>query len=492
MRAVLGSSTISLNNPNWQVYKTTIVSQKTEAHAKLKLTFTGHGIVTLDRVSLFPQDTWKGQANVLRKDLVQLLADLKPGFIRFPGGCIVEGRTLEQRYQWKKTIGPLESRELLINRWNNEFKHRPTPDYFQSFGLGFFEYFQLAEDIGAEPLRILGCGMACQFNTGELAPLSDMDVYLQDALDLIEFANGPIESTWGKVRATMGHPKSFQLKYLGIGNEQWGDEYFSRLTIFMDAVRKKYPEIKIITSAGPGSDGEHFDLAGRELRKLKAELVDEHYYKKPEWFLNNASRYDAYDRNSFKIFAGEYAAQSSDVVNPDNKNNWKCALAEAAYMTGLERNADVVHMTSYAHLFAHTEAWQWTPNLIWFDNLQAYGTPNHRGTHVLPTSAGGKPLTGNQSLYASSVWDETTGEIIVKLVNTAQQEQIITLEPEGAKKIAPDAKLIQMSSATDDVENSIEHPKQIVPIETTLKVKGKKIPLKLPGNSVSVLRVKTN
>ncbi len=286
----IGQTTLSFNSKDWSTYSGSLTATRTEAKAQLLITFDGNGVVEMDMISLFPQDTWMERPGGLRKDLVQFLADLKPGFVRFPGGCIVEGRTLEQRYQWKKTVGDIESREILINRWNTEFAHRTAPDYFQSFGLGFYEYFQMAEDIGAEPLPILGCGMACQFNTAELAPLDQMDPYLQDALDLIEFANGSAESKWGKIRADMGHPKPFNLKYIGVGNEQWGPDYFSRLEFFMKVIKANYPEIKIVSSAGPFSDGEHFDLATTELKRLKAEVVDEHYYKPPNWFLQNAGR----------------------------------------------------------------------------------------------------------------------------------------------------------------------------------------------------------
>jgi alpha-N-arabinofuranosidase len=495
----LGENKINLNGSSWKSYETSITASQTELHARLRMTFQGNGLVDIDRVSLFPQDTWKGRPRGLRKDLVQLLADLKPGFIRFPGGCIVEGRTLEQRYQWKKTVGPVEQRELMINRWNAELKHRPAPDYYQSFGLGFFEYFQMAEDIGAEPLPVLGCGMACQFNTAELAPLNELDLYIQDALDLIEFANSPVESTWGKVRASMGHPQPFNLKYIGIGNEQWGEEYFTRLALFMEKIKAKYPQIKIITSAGPFAEGDHFNLANAELKKLKAELVDEHYYKEPAWFLQNAGRYDSYDRNSFKIFAGEYAAQSVATVSPDNKNNWQCALAEAAYLTGLERNADVVHMTSYAPLFAHTEAWQWTPNLIWFDNLNAYGTPNYfvqkmfsnnRGTRVLPALSANQSLKGENSLYASAVLDEPSNQVIVKIVNANAQEQSVNIILSGVKRLAGTGSMSQISSADLNAMNSIEQARNLAPIETTMKTSGQSVALKLPGSSVSVIRLK--
>jgi len=233
---VIGSAGLSPDSKEWKKYAVSFQSSKTDLNAKLKITVEGKGKLDLDMISLFPDDTWKNRPGGLRADLVQLLYDLKPGFLRFPGGCIVEGHELANRYQWKKTIGDIDQRQLIVNRWNTEFKHRLTPDYFQTFGLGFFEYFQLAEDIGAEPLPILSCGMACQFNTGELVPVDKLDPYIQDALDLIEFANGPATSTWGKIRAQMGHPAPFNLKMIGVGNEQWGPQYIERYVLFAKAI----------------------------------------------------------------------------------------------------------------------------------------------------------------------------------------------------------------------------------------------------------------
>jgi len=435
----------------------------------------------------------------LRNDLIQLLADMKPGFLRFPGGCIVEGRELATRYQWKKTVGKVDDRELMVNRWNTEFKHRPAPDYFQSFGLGFYEYFQLSEDIGAEPLPILSCGMACQFNTAELVPMDELDPYIQDALDLIEFANGAVTSDWGKLRASMGHPAPFNLKFIGVGNEQWGPQYIERYKVFASAIKAKYPAIKIISGAGPFAEGELFDYASKELQELNADIVDEHYYKKPEWFLQNAKRYDNYDRKGPKIFAGEYAAQSKETVSPDNKNNWLCALSEAAFMTGLERNADVVHLSSYAPLFAHAEGWQWTPDLIWFDNLNSYGTPNYyvqklfanyKGTNVLSILSGTEKVTGQNGLYASSVWDKNTKEIIIKLVNTSDKEQTIDLKFDGSKKLQTKGSVLVLKSNQLDDVNSFENPKQISPVESSITGKSKNYKVTLSANSFSVVRLK--
>jgi alpha-L-arabinofuranosidase len=358
---VLGEANLAPAGNEWKKYEVSFIATRTEPKAKLTIWFEGKGTIDLDMISLFPSDTWKNRPNGLRADLVQLLTDMKPGFLRFPGGCIVEGRELASRYQWKKTVGDVTSRELIINRWNKEFNHRPAPDYFQTFGLGFFEYFQVAEDIGAEPLPILSCGMACQFNTAEVVPMEQLDPYIQDALDLIEFANGDITTAWGKLRNTMGHAAPFNMKFIGVGNEQWGPQYIERYQAFVKAIKARYPKIKIVTGNGPFPNGELFEYADKELRALNAEIIDEHYYAKPEWFLKNTTRYDTYDRKGPKIFAGEYAAQSVAIASPENKNNWECALAEAAFMTGLERNAEVVAMCSYAPLFAHTEGWQWTP-----------------------------------------------------------------------------------------------------------------------------------
>ena len=284
---------------------------------------------------------------------------------------------------------------MVVNRWNYEFKHRPTPDYYQSFGLGFFEFFQLCDDIGAEPLPILNCGMACQFNSGELCPPDELKTYIQDALDLIEFANGQADSTWVRKRAAMGHPAPFNMKLLGIGNEQWGPQYIERLKLFTRAIKEKYPEVQLVSAAGPSPDDERFHFLWPQLTELKADIVDQHCYANPIWFLSNSDRFDKYDRNGPKVFFGEYAAQSVAIVSTKNRNNLECALAEAAFMTGLERNADVVRMASYAPLFSNVDAWQWTPDMIWVDSLRAVATPNYyvqqmfthnRGDIVLPTT----------------------------------------------------------------------------------------------------------
>jgi alpha-N-arabinofuranosidase len=468
-KKVIGSTSIEPRSGQWTSYETSFKASATVEKAQLRLRFEGKGSIDIDFVSLFPQDTWKGRKKGLRKDLVRLIDDLNPGFLRFPGGCIVEGRTLERRYQWKKTVGPVADRTSLINRWNTEFNHRLTPDYFQSFGIGFFEYFQLAEDLGAAPLPILGCGMACQFNTGELVPMDELGLYIQDALDLIEFANGSKDTPWGKLRYEMGHPEPFNMKYIGIGNEQWGPEYIKRYKEFDKAIKAQYPEIIVVSGSGPFPDGDFFEYGWKELKELNAAIVDEHYYRSPEWFRANADRYDSYDRNGPKVFAGEYAAQSVAIASPENENNWDCALSEAAFMTGIERNADLVTMTSYAPLMAHTEGWQWKTDLIWFNNLTSYGTPSYyvqkmygqnAGTQLLHTVLNGEKAIGQENLYASAVFDEKTNEIIVKVVNTSTNTNKIKIDLKG-RSVEPQIVTETLAYPELDAVNSIAFPSKI-------------------------------
>jgi alpha-N-arabinofuranosidase len=495
---VLGTATIDGLTPEWKTHTATLRPSATDAKARLNLLVDGGGTVDVDSVSLFPSETWKNRENGLRPDLVQLLADVKPGFLRFPGGCIVEGSVLERRYQWKTTVGDPDDRRLLFNRWNAEFKHRPTPDYYQSFGLGFYEYFLLAEDIGAEPLPIINCGMACQFNSGELAPLDDLDQYIRDAFDLIEFANGPATSTWGRRRVEMGHPAPFNLKLIGIGNEQWGPQYVERYEAFAKALEAKHPEIKLVASAGPAPEGERFDFLWAKMRDLKADVVDEHYYMPPAWFPANAGRYDDYPRNGPKVFAGEYAAQSVGIASPDNRNTWECALSEAAFVTGLERNADVVVMSSYAPLFGHVDAWQWTPNLIWFDNLRSYGTPNYyvqklfganQGTRVLPVLLNGAAKNGQGGLFASASRDERSGDVILKVVNMAPTSREVRINLAGAGRVAGTGRAAVLASSDPKAENSLDEPTKVAPVERQFAVPSGEFSFALEPSSLTVLRV---
>jgi alpha-N-arabinofuranosidase len=498
-RIVAETQVVGFTNA-WKTYTATLRPTDTSSKAHLNLLLEGNGAIDIDLVSLYPKDTWQNRPNGLRADLVQLLKDMKPGFLRFPGGCIVEGRYLDQRYQWKTTIGDLDERRLIINRWNTEFNWRLTPDYYQSFGLGYYEYFLLSEDIGAEPLPILNCGMACQFNSSELAPLEDIDHYIQDAIDLIEFANAPVNTAWGRKRAQMGLPKPFNLKMIGIGNEQWGPQYVERYEAFARVLKQKYPNIQLVTSAGPAPEGERFDFLWQKMRELKADLIDEHYYMAPQWFRENSGRYDNYPRTGPKVFAGEYAAQSVAIASPDNRNNWECALSEAAFITGLERNSDVVRMSSYAPLFGHVDAWQWTPNMIWFDNLRSYGTPNYyvqkmfsvnKGTRRLGVSVDGSTKDGEHELYTSAALDEGTGEVIVKLVNTGSGSKEARIDLAGAGRPGRTGTAFVLQSEELKGENSLDHPTKIAPVERPLPVSGSEFSYTLLPRSFTVLRIPT-
>ncbi len=323
---------VDIEGKEWKKYTAELKAPRTEAKAALRIFLAGDKATTdVEHISLFPTDTWKGRENGMRKDLAQALFDMHPGVFRFPGGCIVEGTTLADRYQWKNSVGPVENRPLNENRWHYTFGYRFYPDYFQSYGLGFFEFFQLCEDFGSEPLPVISCGLSCQFQNqdptkpGVHAALDELEPYIQDALDLVEFANGPIDSKWGKVRADMGHPEPFNLKFLAVGNEQWdydeqhgnfGAVFTERLKKFSDALRAKYPYLKLIGTTGPNSEGWDFDLLQPRMKELKVDLYDEHYYRNEEWFLTHGLRYDTYDRKGPKVFAGEYACHGS------NKHKW--------------------------------------------------------------------------------------------------------------------------------------------------------------------------
>jgi alpha-N-arabinofuranosidase len=496
---VLGSGKLgaSGNDPNafdehWKRYETVIKADATDPRARLNLVLDQPGQLDLDMVSLFPVDTWKGRPNGLRKDLVQLLYDMHPGFLRFPGGCIVEGRELATRYRWKTTVGDIAQRKTIINRWNDEFDARPAPDYFQSFGLGFYEYFQLAEDIGAKPLPILNCGMACQFNSSETAALNELDEYVRDALDLIEFANGPVASPWGKLRAQMGHPEPFHLTMIGVGNEQWGSRYVDRYKVFAARLKAEHPEIKLVVAAGPFPSGEPFDGMWATWRALHADIVDEHYYMSPQWFLDNSTRYDHYDRSGPKVFAGEYAAQTVQSTSPDNKNNWLAAITEAAFMTGLERNGDVVQMASYAPLMAHVDAWQWKPDAIWFDNLHAYGTPDYYVQSVYANNTGTRviPITPQheEGLYTSAVLDERTRELIVKAINYSPNARPVQIQLQGMSASGT-AQVTTLESADLKAENTFGQPRAVSPVASTIEVNSGMIDAQLLPYSLTVYRV---
>ncbi|MCS7309428.1 MAG: carbohydrate binding domain-containing protein, partial [Armatimonadetes bacterium] len=348
----------------WKRFSGVMTSRATDTKARLVVTASAPGTVWLDMVSLMPADTFKGRPNGLRRDLAQMLVELKPSFLRFPGGCFVEGDRLRNALRWRDTLGDIAERPPRWNLWG----------YTTTQGLGLHEYLQMSEDLGAEPLLVVNCGMACQFHGGDVAPMDGLDEWIEDALAAIEYAVGPPDSKWGALRARNGHPKPFPLRFVEVGNENWGPAYEERYARFYDAIKARFPQIQVV--------------ANSPVRSRPIDVLDEHFYSSAEWFITQANRYDRYDRNGPRIFVGEYA-----VTVGAGTGNLRAALGEAAFMTGLERNGDLVIMASYAPLFVNTNARQWNPDLIVFDSARVYGTPSYyvqqlfsryRGTHVLP------------------------------------------------------------------------------------------------------------
>ncbi|MBO3270216.1 alpha-L-arabinofuranosidase C-terminal domain-containing protein [Hymenobacter defluvii] len=468
---VLAETTLSAQKVDWQQYSATLAPSTTENKATLVVLVTGKGVIDLDMVSLFPQKTFHNHPNGLRPDLAQAIADIKPKFVRFPGGCLAHGDGLDNLYDWKKTIGPVEQRVAQRNIWN----------YHQTAGLGYFEYFQFCEDIGAKPLPVVAAGVSCQNSGGswrigsvgqQAIPLSEMDAYVQDVLDLVEWANGPVTSPWGAKRAAAGHPAPFNLEYVGIGNEdKITPDFRSRFTLLYNAVHAKYPNLKIVGTVGPGPKGEDYDLGWALANQLDVPLVDEHYYEKPKWFWANNQRYDRYDRAKSKVYLGEYASWGNTVYN---------ALAEAAYMTSLERNGDVVQLASYAPLLAKEGHTQWNPDMIYFTNTTIVPTVNyyvqqlfghnqgntyHQGVVTLPSSA-----AADTTLAASCVRDAQTGDVILKLINASPQAQTFPINLASFKGLASAATLTVLSG-DKDAKNTLASPQTVLPKKSGYKAR---------------------
>ncbi len=408
----------------WQKLSTTITPADKNSEAKLIIENIGNSPANVDFISLMPVDTYKGHG--LRKDMCEVIEAMNPSFLRFPGGCAVEGRTMDVAWNWKDTVGPIEYRKPMENIWNGG-----SEPYIMSYGLGFFEYFQLCEDMDMEPVPILNCGMACQARSGgavdeiHLVPMDELQPYIQDALDLIEFANGTDTSNkWVQLRHDMGHPEPFNMKYLGIGNEQWGEIYFERYEAFAKVIREKYPEIQLITTSGPASSGDNNDLAWKWIHENDqyADLTDEHYYEAPDWFRVNAHRYDTYKRGTTDVFLGEYASKG---------NAWYNALSEAAYMTGMERNADVVRMASYAPMFAKYGNTQWTAaNMIWFNNDDLVLTPNYHVQSLFMNNAGDYSLDTTTELKGLDKGN-TGGIVLGTWLTSADYKDLVITDKDG-------------------------------------------------------------
>jgi len=417
---VIGKAEIKLSGSTWKKYQAEIPVKESSEHARLVLTPASEGMLDLDMVSLFPRNTFMGRKNGLRQDLARVIADLHPRFVRFPGGCVVHGDGLENLYKWENTIGPLEARVPQKNIWN----------YHQSAGLGYFEYFQFCEDIGAEPVPVVPAGVPCQnSHTGGHGqqcgiPMEDMDEYVQSVLNLIEWANGDKKSEWGRKRADAGHPEPFNLKYIGVGNEDLITDVFEeRFTMIYQAIKEKYPEIIIIGTVGPFYRGTDYVEGWDIARKLNLEMVDEHYYQPPGWFINNQDFYDKYDREGTKVYLGEYASHVRG-----RRTNMETSLSEALYLTAIERNADVVSMTSYAPLLAKEGHTNWNPDLIYFNNSEVKPTVDYyvqqlfslnSGTEYIPSlvELSDRDQSVRRRLGVSFVTDRESGDLIIKLVN---------------------------------------------------------------------------
>lgn len=451
---LLGRATIVLTSSQWKAIKVNLTASASASDARLELQPLQAGSYAFDMVSLFPQKTFKGRKNGLRPDLAKTIADLHPRFIRFPGGCVAHGDGIDNIYKWKNSIGPLEARVPDRNLWN----------YHQSMGLGYFEYFQFCEDIGAEPVPVLAAGVPCQNSShgggGQQGgiPMTEMGKYVQDILDLVEYANGGVNTTWGKKRAEAGHPKPFNLKYIGIGNEDLITEIFrERFEMIYKALREAHPEITIIGTAGPFFEGTDYVEGWKIASALDIPVIDEHYYQSPGWFINNQNFYDKYDRSKSKVYLGEYAAS----LPGGNKTNLETALAEAAYLTSLERNGDVVHMTSYAPLLAKEGHTQWNPDLVYFTNTeikptigyyvqQLYG--QHAGDRYIPASVTLSDQAENirKRIAYSAVRDSKTNDLIIKVVNILPVPVNAELDLAGIKSAGTKGSKIVLSGHPSD------------------------------------------
>ncbi|MEO6317109.1 MAG: alpha-L-arabinofuranosidase C-terminal domain-containing protein [Chitinophagaceae bacterium] len=484
---LLAATSFSTTVKDWKKYTASLVPSANSDSAVLVVLANTEGKLAVDAISLFPEKTFKERPNGLRPDLAQLLADMHPKFVRFPGGCLAHGDGVANMYRWKNTIGPVEERIEQRNLWG----------YHQTAGLGYYEYFLLCEDIGAKPLPVLPAAVSCQNSggtwriggTGQMAlPIEDMQEYIQEIIDLVEWANGPVTSTWGAKRAAAGHPASFNLQYIGIGNEDKITTGFEeRFKMIYAAVKAKHPEITIIGTAGPFSEGEDFTKGTQLVNDLGVPVVDEHYYKKPEWFVANQYRYDGYDRHKAHVYLGEYASWGNTLQN---------AVSEALYMTALERNGDVVRLASYAPLFAKKNFTQWTTDMIFFDNSSYFLTPNYYVQKMFIANQGDyyfdKVIARNasdSSLAGSCVYDSKSGDLILKLVNAGKESKSLKINLAAFKKIMPTAVKIELSGSAD-AANSFEHPGNISPVTSGCKVT-RNFNYWVPPVSATVIRIKT-
>ena len=486
---VLAEATIDVADAEWKKYEAVLTPTEDCANGILQVLVQNHGDLDVDMVSLMPQDTYKGHG--LRKDLAEALAGLQPKFMRFPGGCVVHGGGdgFWDTYRWKTTIGPKEQRRGLKNTWG----------YHQSMGLGYYEYFQFCEDLGMEPLPILPCGVSCQGTNGgwsmktqaqDVVPMNEMDEWVDEALDLIEWANGDENTKWGKKRAEQGHPAPFNLKYLGLGNEEKiTPEFEERFKYIYERVRAKYPDIVIVGTAGPGSHkgNPDYENGWRIADQTGVDVLDEHYYEPRDYFLNNQQNYDNYPRDrKTKVYLGEYAAKDKKLAD---------ALYEGLYLLGVERNGDVVTMTSYAPLFAKKNHESWNPDLIYFDNTSVVLTCSYYVQQMFGKTAGdyyyGDVATfegGDKYQGTSAVLNTKKGELYIKLINAAAEEKTATIDLSKFKGISSKALMSTISGASLDVENNF-NAQPVAPFAKEIKV-ATKMTLAVKPFSANVITIK--
>ncbi len=478
------TGTVLVTGKTWKKYAIVLAVKESVANAQLSLLPASAGTWAFDMISLFPKNTFKGRSNGLRADLAQALADLHPRFVRFPGGCVAHGNGLDNIYRWKNTIEKLEARKPQFNLWG----------YHQSMGLGYGEYFQFCEDIGAEPLPVLAAGVCCQNSSvggaGQQGgvPLAQMDSYIQDILDLIEWANGDLSTKWGKIRAAGGHIKPYNLKYIGIGNEDLITDIFEeRFTMIYKAIKAKYPHITVIGTVGPWSEGTDYVEGWALANRLGVPMVDEHYYQSPGWFMHNQDYYDKYDRTKSKVYLGEYAAHIAG-----RANNVHTALIEALHLNSLERNGDVVAMSSYAPLLAKEGHTQWKPDLIFFNNTEVKTTVDYEVQKLYGVHAGSTYIKSQVKLTdadesvqkrfsVSVVEDPRTQDLILKLVNVLPVAVEANVQiPTMATYTTKASKIVLTGNLQDT---------QAKPVESTIEQTEKAV-YQLPAHSLTIIRFK--
>ena len=494
---VLAETTLNVYDKEWQKYEAVLIPSKDCPNANLQILMLEKGEMDLDMVRLVPQDTYHGHG--IRKDLAEALEGLNPKFMRFPGGCVVHGGGdgFWNTYRWKTTVGPMETRKALKNTWG----------YNQSMEVGYFEYFQLCEDMGMQPVPILPCGVSCQGVNGgwgmkgqaqEVVDMADMDEWVQDALDLIEWANGDVTTKWGAVRAAAGHPAPFNLKYLGIGNEEKiTPEFAERFKYMYQKVTEKHPEIIIIGTAGPGSHAGNpdYENAWKLAEEIGLPIIDEHYYDPRQMFIDSRQYSgDFYKDKKCKVYLGEYSVQDR---GHGQMNQWGDALAEAIYLMDVERNADKVVMTSYAPLFAYRHNTNWNPNMIYFDNARPFFTCSYYVQQMFGQSSGqyyygdcvkfadGDDEFKNHLIGQSVVLNVNKRELYVKVGNMTDQTKTVHIDL-SRFSVKPNAVKTTLSGKLDDENNYDKHP--VSPVKSDFKA-AKKMTLDIQPRSLEMITI---